>query len=70
MFIYPPDHEPIFDGKQTTLHWLKSAYSSPSFDPSLLQECTLGPNEVLYVPDEWWHATLNVGQTVNIATFV
>jgi len=68
-FLYPPDVEPHFDGKQTTLHWLKSFYSSPTFSPEFLQECVLGPNEVLYVPDDWWHATLNVGQTVNIATF-
>jgi len=69
-FLYPPDIQPLFDGTQTTLHWLKTTYASPSFHYDQLQECVLGPNEVLYVPDNWWHATLNVGQTVNIATFV
>lgn len=33
-------------------------------------ECTLGVGEVLYLPTGWWHATLNVGQTVFISTFV
>jgi len=68
-FLYPPDIEPQFDGTQTTLHWLKTLYPVQALNP-IMQECVLGPNEVLYVPENWWHATLNVGQTVNIATFV
>lgn len=32
-----------------------------------LYECVQGPNEVLYVPEGFLHATLNIGDTVAIA---
>mmetsp|Transcript_25684 Transcript_25684/g.32750 ORF Transcript_25684/g.32750 Transcript_25684/m.32750 type:complete len:89 (+) Transcript_25684:574-840(+) len=37
---------------------------------SKLMECVVQPGQVLYIPDWWWHATLNIGETVFISTFV
>ena len=39
-------------------------------DRTALMDCTLTPGEVLFVPDQWWHSTLNIGQTVFISTFL
>lgn len=68
-FLYPPEVQPIFNADETTLFWLKNTYPT-LINKHLLKECVLGPNEILYLPDFWWHATLNIGETVNIATFV
>ena len=32
-----------------------------------LYECTIGPGEVLFFPDHWWHATINIGETVGLS---
>jgi hypothetical protein len=68
-FLYPPDITPEFHEDQTTLYWLLNVYPYLS-NKALLLECVLGPNEMLFLPSFWWHATLNVGETVNIATFI
>lgn len=68
-FLYPPHVKPDFHPDETTLYWLKHVYPT-LINRDLMQECVLGPNEVLYIPDMWWHATLNLGQTVNVAVFV
>lgn len=55
----------------------------PAFDPNMHAydffqqqlyppntfDCTLGPGEVLFIPDLWWHATLNIGETVFVSMF-
>jgi len=33
-------------------------------------ECTCGPGEILYIPTDWWHSTLNIGCAVFISTFI
>mmetsp|Transcript_60976 Transcript_60976/g.114972 ORF Transcript_60976/g.114972 Transcript_60976/m.114972 type:complete len:313 (+) Transcript_60976:101-1039(+) len=38
--------------------------------PQGVWTCTQGPGEVLYIPAGWWHATLNVGETVFFLDFV
>ncbi|NWX95471.1 JMJD8 protein, partial [Nothoprocta ornata] len=68
-FLYPPDKAPHFHPNETTLAWLRDTY------PSLLPEerpleCTIRPGEVLYFPDRWWHATLNLDTSVFISTFL
>lgn len=72
-FLYPPDRRPPIDGEESVLRWMERveggsndalrAHGAPS-------ECTLPPGRALFVPDGWWHATLNVDETVFISSFV
>ncbi|XP_063040226.1 jmjC domain-containing protein 8 [Engraulis encrasicolus] len=68
-FLYPPDEEPEFHPNHTTLTWVRDAYSSLGIQQRPL-ECTIRPGEVLYFPDRWWHATLNLDTSVFISTFL
>ncbi|KAM6351724.1 jmjC domain-containing protein 8 isoform 2-T2 [Alca torda] len=68
-FLYPPDKTPHFHPNETTLAWLHRTY--PMLPPAQRPlECTLRPGEVLYFPDHWWHATLNLDTSVFISTFL
>ncbi|NXG70054.1 JMJD8 protein, partial [Baryphthengus martii] len=68
-FLYPPDQTPHFHPNETTLAWLHRMY--PVLPPAKRPlECTLRPGEVLYFPDHWWHATLNLDTSVFISTFL
>uniref|UniRef100_A0A8C5UA66 JmjC domain-containing protein n=1 Tax=Malurus cyaneus samueli TaxID=2593467 RepID=A0A8C5UA66_9PASS len=68
-FLYPPDKIPHFHPNETTLAWLQHTY--PTLPPAQRPlECTLRPGEVLYFPDRWWHATLNLDTSVFISTFL
>ncbi|XP_075021934.1 jmjC domain-containing protein 8 isoform X7 [Calonectris borealis] len=68
-FLYPPDKTPHFHPNETTLAWLHRTY--PALPPAERPlECTLRPGEVLYFPDRWWHATLNLDTSVFISTFL
>nr|XP_014980657.2 jmjC domain-containing protein 8 isoform X6 [Macaca mulatta] len=68
-FLYPPEKTPEFHPNKTTLAWLRDTYSAlpPSARPL---ECTIRAGEVLYFPDRWWHATLNLDTSVFISTFL
>ena len=33
-------------------------------------ECTVREGEAVYFPDQWWHATLNLDETVFMSSFV
>ncbi|XP_066417110.1 jmjC domain-containing protein 8 isoform X3 [Molothrus aeneus] len=68
-FLYPPNQTPHFHPNETTLAWLQHTY--PTLPPAQRPlECTLRPGEVLYFPDRWWHATLNLDTSVFISTFL
>ncbi|NXJ16885.1 JMJD8 protein, partial [Odontophorus gujanensis] len=68
-FLYPPDKTPHFHPNETTLAWLQHTY--PKLPPAERPlECTIRPGEVLYFPDRWWHATLNLDTSVFISTFL
>jgi len=68
-FLYPPEFHPPFDPDASTIQWLHHVY--PTLDePSKPMECELLPGQLIYIPDWWWHATLNIGETVFISTFV
>nr|XP_013817114.1 PREDICTED: jmjC domain-containing protein 8 [Apteryx mantelli mantelli] len=68
-FLYPPDKTPHFHPNETTLAWLHHTY--PTLPPGERPlECTIHPGEVLYFPDRWWHATLNLDTSVFISTFL
>ncbi|KAF3845891.1 hypothetical protein F7725_002969 [Dissostichus mawsoni] len=68
-FLYPPDREPHFHPNRTTLSWLRDTYPHLPEEEAPL-ECTIRPGEVLYFPDRWWHATLNLDTSVFISTFL
>lgn len=68
-FLYPPEKTPEFHPNKTTLAWLQDTY--PALTPSARPlECTIQAGEVLYFPDRWWHATLNLDTSVFISTFL
>ncbi|KAK3860481.1 hypothetical protein Pcinc_033472 [Petrolisthes cinctipes] len=68
-FMYPPDVNPSFHPNRTTLQWLLQDYPVQKNNPAFT-ECTLGPGEIIYFPDKWWHATLNIDSSVFISTFL
>ncbi|KAM9392727.1 jmjC domain-containing protein 8 isoform 1-T1 [Pholidichthys leucotaenia] len=68
-FLYPPDMEPHFHPNRTTLSWVTETYPQLPEEEAPL-ECTIRPGEVLYFPDRWWHATLNLDTSVFISTFL
>lgn len=68
-FLYPPEKTPEFHPNKTTLSWLLDTYPFlPPWERPI--ECTIYPGEVLYFPDRWWHATLNLDTSVFISTFL
>lgn len=71
-FLYPPNVRPKFDPNESTLRWLRDVYSKLSdleMESGLL-ECTVNAGEVIFLPFGWWHATLNIGQSVFMSVFV
>lgn len=68
-FLYPPDQSPEFHPNHTTLSWVSLSYPNLELHQMPL-ECTIRPGEVLYFPDRWWHATLNLDTSVFISTFL
>lgn len=68
-FLYEPSQKPNFDPDKTTLQWLLEEY--PKLSETLMPlECILEPFDIIYFPDRWWHATLNVDTAVFISTFL
>lgn len=71
-----------FNPSLSSLVWLQSltarAGSAPGAEaggalprlPRGVMTCSQGPGETLYLPPRWWHATLNVGETVFFLDFV
>ncbi|XP_061838158.1 jmjC domain-containing protein 8 [Nerophis lumbriciformis] len=68
-FLYPPEKQPHFHPNSTTLSWLTDTYPNLPADEAPL-ECTIRPGEVLFFPDRWWHATLNLDTSVFMSTFL
>ena len=68
-FLTPPDIQPEFNPNKTTLQWLQEDYDRIAAEIEL-HECTLGPGQIIYFPDRWWHATLNLDTAVFISTFL
>lgn len=55
--LYPPDQIPEFHPDQTSRNWME--YTYPTLK-NLPYECTLNPGELIYFPNMWWHATINL----------
>lgn len=71
-FVAQPGRRPMFSPDETSLRWLHAANQrgGVSVAHPEVRECTLGPGEALYLGTQWWHSTLNIGQTVFISTFI
>eukprot|EP00117_Sycon_ciliatum_P001087 scpid67535/ scgid6900/ JmjC domain-containing protein 8; Jumonji domain-containing protein 8 len=66
-FIYPPELTPpggVWPGF-SQLGWLRLVYPNLTED-KLPMECVQRPGEVLYLPESFYHGTLNIGDTVAI----
>jgi ribosomal protein L16 Arg81 hydroxylase len=68
-FLYAPENRPKFDPEKSTLRWLVEDYAELKND-ELMLECILEPFDIIYFPDRWWHATLNIDNAVFISTFI
>ena len=70
--LYAPDRRPPFDPDESSLTWVvrwrDGAPDIAAHGPPL--DCTIGPGEALYFPSRWWHATLNVDESVFVSSFV
>ena len=83
-WLAPPRPKPTFDPNATALEWALSsrkavgggekgdpARNSPgAADGVDFAACTVAEGEAMYFPDGWWHATLNLDETVFISSFV
>jgi hypothetical protein len=66
-FLTPPDSPPSFDGDTSSLSWFLNDYETSK---AQIMECTLGPTDLIYFPDRWWHATLNIDTSVFVSVFL
>ncbi|KAL3922211.1 MAG: hypothetical protein SGILL_002327 [Bacillariaceae sp.] len=61
--------KPDFHPDQTSYNWMYYNYSQMASEERPL-ECTLYPGDLIYFPDMWWHATLNMDDyTAFVSTF-
>ena len=75
-FLFPPDVSPEFNPRRTSAEWVRhvrprtvvQAAVNASSSLEGFQECTLKPNEAIYVPADWFHSTLSLGEAVSITT--
>ena len=67
-FLYPPSVGAPPGGYnqfEAALKWYEKTYDAlPDADKPV--ECMQYPGEVFYVPEDWYHATINVGETVAV----
>jgi len=77
-WLAPPRPKPAFDPNATALEWALSSRSGGGGAPTKgngdggvdFAACTVAEGEAIYFPDGWWHATLNLDETVFISSFV
>ena len=67
--LYPPENKPKYDPDYTSRHWMEEIYTS-LHENEKPYECTLHPGEMIYFPNEWYHATINLDNyNVFVSTF-
>jgi ribosomal protein L16 Arg81 hydroxylase len=58
-----PEEPPHFDANTTSIKWLRDVY--PHLLPwDLPWECVIEPGDLLYFPRDWYHAIVNLGESV------
>lgn len=62
-WLFYPNRPPRFRENATSASWLRHDY--PRLPRSERpQECVVGPGDLLYFPNGWWHAIINEGDAV------
>jgi len=70
-FVARPEVKLDWNPEVSTFKWFFNFVTgSAGSTPPHISICTQEVGEVLYLPDDWWHATLNVGDTVFFLDFV
>jgi len=73
-FLAPPTPAPEFDPNGTAFQWASERLRRGRFHnddaPEEMLECTVASGEAIYFPNDWWHATLNLDESVFISSFV
>eukprot|EP00754_Rhynchopus_humris_P051437 Rhum_TRINITY_DN9550_c0_g3::Rhum_TRINITY_DN9550_c0_g3_i1::g.34042::m.34042 len=70
-WLKAPGREPPFHPDMSALQWTYTHYPQVANESREgIQECVIGPGEFIYVPGQWHHSTLNIGDTVFMATFL
>ena len=64
-----PHKPPRFRENATSVSWLRRDYPQLTVRERPF-ECLIGPGDLLYFPKGWWHAVVNVGETVFMSTFL
>ncbi|VDH94763.1 Hypothetical predicted protein [Mytilus galloprovincialis] len=67
-FLYPIDHTPpggVFTG-YTMLEWFDMVYPKIKAEEDKPIECVQAAGEILYLPEGFYHGTINIGDTVAI----
>jgi len=68
--LYPPDRKPTYDSDYASRYWMEYQYMNIREEDELPWECTLRPGDMVYFPDGWHHATINLDTyTVFVSTF-
>ncbi|CAJ1937884.1 unnamed protein product [Cylindrotheca closterium] len=62
--------KPDFHKDQTSLNWMEENYMNIMNPNDRPLECTLNPGDIIYFPNMWWHATINLDDyTAFVSTF-
>jgi len=70
-FLKAPSREgPPSDPDASMLTWLREVYPTLDLEREGIVECVCHPGDTIYIPPLWHHATLNIGQTVFMSSFV
>jgi tetratricopeptide (TPR) repeat protein len=67
--LYPPDEMPPFHYPVNAVSvnkWIRTIYTQLP-EARRPRSCTVRPGELIYVPESWYHATLNIGEAVGVA---
>jgi hypothetical protein len=68
--LYPPERKPAYDSDYASRYWMENNYMEIENEDDLPWECTLNPGDLVYFPDQWHHATINLSPyTVFVSTF-
>ena len=73
--MYPPEKRPTYDSDYASRHWMENHYmdlveEGAEREDELPWECTLNPGDMVYFPDGWHHATINLDvYTAFVSTF-
>ena len=68
--LYPPDRKPSYNSDYASRYWMENNYMDIANEDDMPWECTLNPGDLIYFPDQWHHATINLSPyTVFVSTF-